>query len=131
MVLPGIQALCGFQLIAVFNTGFAEKLSQGEQQLHLLAIALVAVAVALIMTPAAYHRLAGPREVTDTFIRLSTRLLLSSMWPLAASICIDFNLVGRIILSTTWAALLAAALFAFFLVAWLVLPLLMRHNAWR
>jgi hypothetical protein len=60
MVLPGIQALFGFQLIAVFNTGVAEKLSQGEQELHLLAIALVAVSVALVMTPAAYQRLTGP-----------------------------------------------------------------------
>jgi len=44
MVLPGIQALFGFQLIAVFNQGFGEKLSPGEQGLHLLAFALVAIA---------------------------------------------------------------------------------------
>src|SRR5438445_33623 len=31
MVLPGIQALFGFQLIAVFNQGFGEKLSHGAQ----------------------------------------------------------------------------------------------------
>ena len=43
MVLPGIQALFGFQLIAVFNAGFHERLSQGLQRLHLLAIALVAL----------------------------------------------------------------------------------------
>ena len=37
-VLPGIQALFGFQLIAVFNTGFASKLSAAEQRtlLHLV-----------------------------------------------------------------------------------------------
>ena len=61
MVLPGVQALFGFQLIAVFNTGFAEKLSHGEQRVHLLALALVAMAGALIMTPAAYHRQTSPR----------------------------------------------------------------------
>src|SRR4030095_10641479 len=54
MVLPGIQALFGFQLIAVFNQGFGEKLAPSEQVLHLLAFALVAVATALIITPAAY-----------------------------------------------------------------------------
>ncbi len=56
MVLPGIQALFGFQLIAVFNQGFAEKLAPAEQIVHLLAFALVAIATALIITPAAYHR---------------------------------------------------------------------------
>jgi hypothetical protein len=76
MVLPGLQALFGFQMIAVFNPSFAQKLSPAEQRLHLLAIALAAVAVALIMTPAAYHRQTGPREVSETFLRLSTRLLL-------------------------------------------------------
>lgn len=43
MVLPGIQALFGFQLIAVFNQGFAEKLSAMGQQLHLLSIVLTCV----------------------------------------------------------------------------------------
>ena len=38
MVLPGIQALFGFQLIAVFNEGFSDKLTPGEQELHLAAI---------------------------------------------------------------------------------------------
>src|SRR5258705_8073226 len=41
MVLPGIQALFGFQLIVVFNPGFSQKLSAGEQRLHLLAIILL------------------------------------------------------------------------------------------
>jgi Family of unknown function (DUF6328) len=127
MVLPGIQALFGFQLIAVFNTGFAEKLSLGEQRLHLLAIALVAVAVALVMTPAAYHRLTGPREVTDKFIRISTRLLLFSMWPLAASICIEFYLIGRVILNSNQVVLFAILLFALFILLWLVLPLVYRN----
>src|SRR3954462_14880502 len=89
MVLPGIQALFGFQLIAVFNSSFEQKLRPAEQRLHLVAIALVAVAVAIIMTPAALHRQKGPYEVTDTFVRVSSRLLLCSMIPLAISISLD------------------------------------------
>ena len=49
MVLPGIQALLGFQLIVVFNPGFDQKLTAFDQRLHLLAIGLIAVAVAIIM----------------------------------------------------------------------------------
>ena len=55
MVLPGMQALFGFQLIAVFNTTFRESLSSSEKYLHLAAIGLIAVAVALVMAPAALH----------------------------------------------------------------------------
>ena len=70
MVLPGVQALFGFQLIAVFNNGFSEKLSHAEQCVHLLALALVAIAGALIMSPASYHRQTNPRAVSADFIRL-------------------------------------------------------------
>jgi len=35
MVLPGIQALFSFQMIAVFNNGFTERLWLAEQKLHI------------------------------------------------------------------------------------------------
>src|SRR5262245_24295660 len=93
-VLPGIQTLFGFKLISVFNQGFSQKLSETEQRLHLLATTLIAVAIILIMAPAAYHRQTDPEEVTRTFVRLASRLLLASMVPFALGICIDFYLVG-------------------------------------
>ena len=122
MVLPGIQALFGFQLIAVFTPRFGELLSGGEQQLHLLAIALVTVAIALIMSPAAYHRQSNPEEITAAFIRLSTSLLLWSMPPLAAGICLDFYLIARVILGSRLVLFPTVALVAVFLVLWFVLP---------
>jgi hypothetical protein len=59
MVLPGMQALFGFQLIAVFSQAFHDHLSKFEQWLHLLALVLVAIAIALVMTPVAIHRKTG------------------------------------------------------------------------
>jgi uncharacterized protein DUF6328 len=122
MVLPGIQALFGFQLIVVFNSSFAQKLNPMEQRLHLVAIGLTALAVAIIMTPAAYHRQAGSREVTQRFVHLSTRLLLWSMFPLALSICLEFYLISRVILDSSFVPLLTAALFAVFVALWFLLP---------
>jgi hypothetical protein len=60
--------------------------------------------------------------VTEAFILLSSRLLLASMPPLAASICIDFNLVSWLIVGRAWVASAAAGLFALFLTLWFVLP---------
>jgi hypothetical protein len=122
MVLPGIQALFGFQLVAVFNSAFDQKLGATEQRMHLLAIALSALSVALVMTPAAYHRQMHIRRVTEQFIRLSTRLLLWSMLPLAVSLCIDFYLIAQVILNVIVAAWLATALFAVLITFWFVLP---------
>ncbi len=122
MVLPGIQTLFGFQLIAVFNDGFARKLPVLEQRLHLISVGLVAIAIALIMTPAAFHRQTGPRDVSDTLIRLSTRLLLWSMFPLAIGISIEFYIVSRVVLGSVLVAIPAVILFGIFMTLWFVLP---------
>ncbi|EEF57434.1 DUF6328 family protein [Pedosphaera parvula] len=122
MVLPGIQALFGFQLTVVFHPGFSEKLTSAEQRLHFIALTLLGIAIALIMTPAAYHRQTGPQEVTSKFIRLASGLLLSSMAPLAFGICIDFYLVGHVISKSVLIPVLASGLFAFIVILWFVLP---------
>jgi hypothetical protein len=123
MVLPGIQALFGFQLIAVFNDRFAKELDRFDQQLHMAAIALVAIAVALVMTPAAFHRRRGSREVTDTFIHVSSLLLLASMLPLAMGLSLDFHLIAKLILADDRLALASGlALFALLVGCWFVFP---------
>jgi Family of unknown function (DUF6328) len=123
MVLPGIQALFGFQLIAVFNSTFSQKLSLVEQRMHLVALGLVAIAAALIMTPASIHRHIGPREVSDRFISISTRLLVISMYPLALGISTDFYLIARIILeSPPIAFILSLLLLITFCSLWFVFP---------
>ncbi len=75
MVLPGIQALFGFQLIAVFNDRFAQ-LPPGHQAAHLAAMALVALSAGLVMTPAAYHRAVRPYAASNRVVEVGTRLLL-------------------------------------------------------
>jgi hypothetical protein len=121
-IVPGIQALFGFQLVSVFSQRFDEQLSSVEQQLHLIAIILVVVAMALIMTPAAYHREMGGREVTSTFLTVSTKLVVASMIPLALALCIDFYLVARVILNNFVVPILAVTLFIIFITLWFVLP---------
>ena len=122
MVLPGIQGLFGFQLVAVFSAHFHERLSHAEQLLHLLAIALTCLAIALVMAPAATHRQTDPCEATVAFIRLSSRLLLWSMAPLALALCVDFYLVARVITGSEAIAWAAAAMIALFGWFWYFLP---------
>jgi hypothetical protein len=123
MVLPGIQALFGFQLVAVFNATFWEKLSASEQRIHLLALGLLAVAIALVMTPAAYHRRVEPETVSRNFVLLSTRVLRWSLVPLAGAICLDLYLIARLILQSQIAGVLVSALaLVVFIALWAVLP---------
>jgi hypothetical protein len=123
MVLPGVQALFGFQLIAVFNASFSERLGAGEQRLHIAAIALVVIAIALVMAPAALHRQTSYRTVSHRFLVVSTHLLLWSMVPLALGICLDVYLVARLVVPAgATAAAIAGSLFVMIMVLWFVLP---------
>jgi len=127
-VVPGMQALFGFQLIAVFNTAFRELLSSMERIVHLTAIVLVTIAIALVMAPVALHRQMEPLAISRRFIRISSRLLLASLAALAFGICLDVYLVARVIVGTRGvAAIVAASLFGFFIVCWVLLPRLSRH----
>ena len=121
-VVPGMQALFGFQLIAVFTTGFIEQLSPLERMIHLTAIVLLTIAIALVMAPAALHR-QTPLAVSRRFIRISSRLLMASMAPLAIGLCLDIYLVARVIVGTRGvAATLAVSLLGVFIVLWLLVP---------
>ena len=122
-VLPGIQALFGFQLIVVFNPAFQEKLSMTERGLHLLAIGLIIVAIAMVMAPAAYHRQKDPRSVSEDFIAVATRLLLYSMFPLMIALGLEFFLITRVITNhLTLSILLSALLLTIFSTLWFLLP---------
>jgi hypothetical protein len=121
MVLPGIQALFGFQLIAVLSSGFP-SLPVGLQRLHLTATVLTTIAIALVLAPAAYHRQAYPRAVSDNLLRVSTRLLVAGMWPLAIGICLDLYVVGFVVASADWAGAISLALFAVFVAFWMLFP---------
>jgi hypothetical protein len=123
MVLPGLQALFGFQLIAVFNSHFAEVLPPPGRWLHLLAIVLVTFSIALIMAPAAYHRQVEPDRVSRVFARYASRLLTVAMAPLLVAIALEVALVGYAIgRSVPISAGLGAAICALYSALWYVYP---------
>ena len=126
MVLPGIQALFGFQLIAVFNERFKE-LTEDEQLIHFSATILVTIAVALIMTPAAYHRLAEQTTISKFFVWLASWLIAAAMVPLMLGLTLEVYLLGLLVIGDSKTSLaVSTALFGIFSFAWFVFPLAMR-----
>ena len=97
MVLPGVQALFGFQLVAVFNDPFFERLAFREQVAHLGALVFTAVAAALLMAPAAYHRVVEPRAISEDLASFATAVLAAAMVPLMLGLAIDVYVVASMI----------------------------------
>lgn len=128
-IVPGVQTVFGFQLISVFNERFAERLSQGEQLLHLAAMMLVVVAMGLVMAPAALHRMLEPHSVSRRFVETASRFMLWSLVPLALGICLDAYLVSSLILhAARWAAVVAVALLLVLAALWYALPRALRRR---
>jgi hypothetical protein len=127
MLLPGVQAILGFQLMAVTNQRFV-LFSAGEQILYLAAFVLLALAMALIMAPAAYHRQAERGKVTRRFVELSSSFLTLAMLPLTIAFAIDTYLVARLILEDhTMSAIIAAVVALVLAGLWYGLPAVCRR----
>jgi len=122
MVLPGVQAIFGFQLIAVFNQRFSEDLPDFAQRVHFASLTLVALAAALVMTPAAYHRMTGITHITRRFLDTSSRLVMSSMVVLAVGLSLDYFVVGWLVFESMAMALAAAVMLAVLTALWLAFP---------
>jgi hypothetical protein len=123
MVLPGIQALFGFQLVAVFNQRFTD-LSAVHQYLHYAALILTAVSAGIIMAPAAYHRIAERYTNSDRFIRLASQMVAAAMIPLMLAISGDVYLLGLMITSSVIvSAMIGLGLLALLVGLWFVFPL--------
>ena len=58
VILPGAQALFGFQMSAVLTDSF-DRLGATSRAVHLASLLLIAVAIVMLIAPAAYHRIAA------------------------------------------------------------------------
>jgi len=122
VVLPGAQALLGFQLITFLMDGF-EKLPNILKYVHLISLCLTAVSIILLMTPAAYHRIVERGGETEHFHRFASKILLAAMAPLAFAVCSDFLLVVWVVTESEELALISgAAMLLLFFGLWFVMP---------
>lgn len=129
MILPGEQALFGFQMIAVFNEGFSKKLAPADQLVHLAAMLTVLAAMGLTIAPAAYHRLAEPETVSKHFARVTSRLLTGGLFLLMLGLAADVYVFSMVVLGSAVAAVsLAAAATVALLAMWFVYPLASRQS---
>jgi len=128
MVIPGAQALFGFQTMAVFNSRFTD-LPKSATVCYLLGLGLLALSIALLLAPAAYHRIAQGGEVTRQLLKQSSLFISLGMVPLMLSLALDIYVVCLAALDDARlgaaAALVALAVFSGL---WFVFPLVRRQR---
>ncbi|MGB7922369.1 MAG: DUF6328 family protein [Pyrinomonadaceae bacterium] len=129
VVLPGAQALLGFQLVSTLMESF-EKLPESSKYAHLASLGLLVLSVILLMAPAAYHRIVEEGRDTEHFHRVASRFLIAAMIPLALGICGDLFIVVRKVTESVATAITSAALaLLFFYGLWFGYTLMRKAQA--
>jgi hypothetical protein len=128
VILPGAQALLDFQLIVMMTKAF-DQLAPEAQTIHLIALMSLVLAIVLLISPAAIHRVAFQGLDDRRFLGAASPILTMALVPLAASISCDmwvalFKLYGTETLPTVGALITAALLSGL----WFLLPLAIRAS---
>ena len=126
LIIPGAQALLGFQLTVTLTKGFSE-LPTESKLIHATALCCLALAVLFLMAPASLHRIGFNGEDDPQFLRVGSWFVIAAPLPLALAIALDtYVAAGRAVQSNSIAAVLAAFAIVALLGAWYVYPLLRR-----
>jgi hypothetical protein len=131
VILPGAQALFGFQLSIVLTQAF-ERLPATSRIAHAISIAFVAVSVMLLMAPAAYHRIVYAGEDSDDMHRTGSVLITAATLPLAIGLAVDIHVVMAKIADSGIAGLISGvAALVLLLGLWYGFPLVMAARGER
>jgi hypothetical protein len=128
IVLPGVQALLGFQLITVISQSF-ENLPTSSKMVHAASLGCITMAVILLIAPAAYHRIVFAGQDTEEVHRIGSLFVTSATVPLAFGLAGDIYVVfTEITASATIGAFVAVVALIFLVGLWHAFPLVSR---WR
>lgn len=129
VMLPGAQALLGFQLLVPLTTAF-ETLSDPAKTVHFVALILVATSVVLLITPAAVHRIAFRGEDDARFLRLASGIVTAALVPLALGVASELYVAAaRLLPGSNAPAWTAAGAACVLFGLWYAMPIALRMKA--
>ena len=117
----GIQILTGFLLTVPFQSRFTE-LTSAQRSGYLVLVMLAAVTTGLMVAPVSLHRWLFRRHAKSALVVSADRFMRVGLVALALVVAGVVLLVFDVVVSHTAALVAAAALLAFLVAAWFVLP---------
>jgi hypothetical protein len=131
VILPGAQAVLGFQLIAIMTEPF-DDLPSISKGIHLASMIAVGLAVILLMGPAALHRLGFGGEAKPEMLTFGSWLVTAALLPLGLGISGDvFVAIGRLSGSAGLGAVAGGSILLILLALWYGWPTGVRHRQSR
>lgn len=122
VVQTGVQILSAFLLTIPFQQRFG-TLSSTQRGIYLVAVTLGILATGLIIAPVSIHRLLFRKQERPVLVRQSDLLAKLGLTALALCLTSSVTLIASFVVGTVAAVVAAAACLTFFVVVWLVVPL--------
>jgi putative flippase GtrA len=121
----GVQILFASLLTVVFNQRFT-TISSLQRGTYVVTLLAAACSVALLVGPVAFHRIVFRHSQKDDLVRVSHRMALGGLACLAVAIVGAVLFILEEVLGLTPALWYSAGVAAFFVVLWLVVPVVSR-----
>jgi hypothetical protein len=121
VALPGVQFLFAFLLIVPFQQ-VTQSATEFQRDVYYVALVSAAVTTALLIAPAAQHRVLFRQEEKEALLHRSNRSAFAGLVVLALAISSAVLLVVDVLFSRTQAWITAAAVAALLLWWWLLVP---------
>ena len=125
LAMPGTQVLFAFLLVLPFQQRFRE-LSGHQTYVYYAALLCAAVAIVLLITPTAAHRLLWRHGDKDALLRVSTVTGIAATAFVAAGMTASVYLITDFLFGEPATAIVSAVLAGLFVAFWYGLPMLRR-----
>ena len=128
VVLPGAQALFGFQLAIVLTEAF-DQLPAASMAVHAVSLFLVALAIVMLMAPAPYHRIVYAGEDTEDLYRVGSAFVTGATLPLGLGMAGDvYVVIAKISGSFAIGSLTGGLAFVLLTAPWYIYPLIVARR---
>jgi hypothetical protein len=126
----GVQILFAFLLALAFTSRFG-SVTVFQRDTYVVTLLMCAAATALLIAPAAFHRVVYRRRLKQHLVHFANRLALSGLVLLMLSLASAVLLILDVVLGRWPAVVMASGTFAWFLAWWFMLPMRSRiqHQA--
>jgi hypothetical protein len=125
--LPGVQFLFAFLLVVPFQQAFG-RATEFQRGVYFVALAACAVASALLIAPAAQHRVLFRQHDKEKLLERSSRSAFAGLLVLAVAIVSAVLLVVDVLFSRTLAWTTAGILAALLAWWWIAVPFWQRAH---
>jgi len=123
----GTQILFAFLLTVPFSNGF-EKVTDFQRAVYFAALLLAGLSAAMLIAPAAMHRMLFRRGLKKELMQAATRVTLGGQVILIAAVAVSVFLIGDYLYNHAVATILGLAMAAYWTLWFFIVPLRIRQR---